>query len=323
MSVLVYLESWDGDFKKNSFEAAQYAAKTAAMMNTDAIGITLGNINSDASAFGNHGLSKVISVAGDQFNNFNNYDAAAAIKEVASTNNASTIIISGTFNGKAAAPLLAVDLGAGLISNAIELASSVSPLTVKRSVFSSKGFVNYSTEASHQIICFIPNSVGLGETSGDAASVETVNLNFSDLPSSDILEVDKIKGKIPLPEAERVVSAGRGMKGPENWNLIEELAEVLDAGTACSKPVSDMGWRPHTEHVGQTGIAINPDLYIAIGISGAIQHLAGVSSSKVIVAINSDAEAPFFKAADYGIIGDAFEVVPKLTAALRNFKSNN
>lgn len=322
MSVIVYLENWEGKFKKNTFEAAQYAAKTAEMMGTEAIGVTFGDISDDASVIGKYGLSKVINLKGDDFTEFNNYKVSAALKDVASQNDGDTFIISGTFNGKAVAPVLAIQTEAGLITNVIEMPSSVSPLTAKRSVFSSKGLVSYSTEASNRIVVFIPNSVGVSEGEG-SAEVSEGSVSIGDVPQSNVTDVDRVKGKIPLPEAERVVSGGRGMKGPENWGMIEELAEVLDAGTACSKPVSDMGWRPHTEHVGQTGIAINPDLYIAIGISGAIQHLAGVSNSKTIVAINNDAEAPFFKAADYGIVGDAFEVVPKLTEAIKKFKAEN
>lgn len=322
MSVLVYLESWEGKFKKNTYEAAQYAAKTAEMMGTDAIGVTLGSIEDDSNILGNYGLNKVVAVANADFNQFDNYKAAAAIQKIAEENSADTIIISGTFNGKAVAPIMAVNMNAGLITNASELPSSVSPLTVKRSVFSSKGFVDYSTSAASKIICFIPNAIGIEEGQG-STELSSSDLSIDGTPEVTVKSVDRIKGKIPLPEAERVISGGRGLKGPENWGMVEELAELLDAGTACSKPVSDMGWRPHTEHVGQTGIAINPDLYVAIGISGAIQHLAGVSSSKVIVAINNDPEAPFFKAADYGVVGDAFEVVPKLTEAIRNFKANN
>lgn len=321
MSVLVYLENWEGKFKKNTFEAAQYAAKTAEMMGTEAIGVTLGATD-DLTSLGAYGLSKVISLGGGDFDQFDNYKTAAALKSIAEQNSSDTLIISGTLNGKSVAPVAAVMLSAGLMTNVTELPSSVSPITVKRSVFSSKGYVDYSTTEANKIICFIPNSVGVIEGSGSCEVVQG-SVNLEATPATTINEVDRIKGKIPLPEAERVISAGRGLKGPENWGLIEELAEALDAGTACSKPVSDMGWRPHTEHVGQTGIAINPDLYIAIGISGAIQHLAGVSSSKVIVVINNDAEAPFFKAADYGIIGDAFEVIPKLTEAIRNFKAAN
>jgi electron transfer flavoprotein alpha subunit len=322
MSVIVYLENWEGKFKKNTFEAAQYAAKTADMMGTDAIGVTFGEVSDDAAIIGKYGVSKVINVKGADFTEYNNFKVAKALQEVASQNNGDTFIISGTFNGKAVAPVLAVNAEAGLITNVTELPSSTSPLTVRRSVFSSKGYVTYSTEATHKVVVFVPNSVGVEEGEGTAEMTEQ-NISAGDVPQSSVTSVDRVKGKIPLPEAERVVSGGRGMKGPENWGMLEELAEVLDAGTACSKPVSDMGWRPHTEHVGQTGIAINPDLYIAVGISGAIQHLAGVSNSKVIVAINNDPEAPFFKAADYGIVGDAFNVIPKFTEAVKKLKAEN
>ena len=322
MSVLVYIESWEGKFKKNSFEAAQYAAKTAEAIGTEAIGVTLGDLLDDASVIGKYGVKKVISVKGSEFKSFDNYKVAEALKSVAEQQGSDTIIISGTWNGKAVAPVLAVAMDAGLITNAVEVPSSTSPLTVKRSVFSSKGLVEYSTEAPKRIIAFIPNSIGVSEGEGQAEVAEA-SVSIGDVPAMEVTETDRVKGKILLPEAERVVSGGRGMKGPDNWGMLEELADVLDAATACSKPVSDMGWRPHTEHVGQTGIAINPNLYVAVGISGAIQHLAGVSSSKTIVVINNDAEAPFFKAADYGVVGDAFEVVPKLTEALRNFKENN
>lgn len=319
MSVLVYLESWEGKFKKNTFEAAQYASRTASMLGTNAIGVTFGEVE-DPSVIGKYGLEKVIKLS--DFSQYDNYSYAAALKAIGEQEGADTYIISGTFNGKALAPLLAVETQGGLLTNVAELPSSTSPLTVKRSVFSSKGFVDYSTDAAQRIIVFIPNAIGIEEGEGTAEVVDG-NTSTGDLPKVTVNEVDRVKGKIPLPEAERVVSGGRGLKGPENWGMLEELAELLDAGTACSKPVSDMGWRPHTEHVGQTGIAINPDLYIAVGISGAIQHLAGVSNSKTIVVINSDSEAPFFKAADYGVVGDAFDVVPKLIEAVKSFKASN
>ncbi len=322
MSVIVFLESWKGKFKRNTWEAAYYAAKTANMMGTETIGVAFGKLEDNASISGKYGVNKVISL-GKDFNQYDNYKYAHALQKVATENGSNTYIISGTFNGKAIAPLLAVMESAGLITNVTKFPSHVSPLTVTRSVFSSKGFVDYITEADKRIIVFVPNSTGLEESEGTAAEVINGSVSSGYYPSVEVKEVNRVKGKIPLPEAERVVSGGRGMKGPENWDMLEKLAEVLNAGTACSKPVSDMGWRPHTEHVGQTGISISPNLYIAIGISGAIQHLAGVSNSKTIVAINNNPEAPFFKAADYGIVGDAFEVVPRLTEAIQNFKADN
>ena len=321
MSVLVYLESWEGKFKKNTWEAALYASKTAEMLGTEAIGLCIGNLDDQASEAGKYGISKVLHLN----NGFESFDANAfgnAIGEVAKAHGADTVIISATFNGKAMASALAITNDSALLTNVVALPESISPFTVKRGVFSGKGFNFLSTEASNKVVLFVPNSIPVIEGEGEA-SVEEVSATGGNSPKVNVQSVDRVKGKIPLPEAERVISAGRGLKGPENWGMIEELAEVLDAGTACSKPVSDMGWRPHSEHVGQTGIAIKPNLYVAIGISGAIQHLAGVSASKTIVAINKDPEAPFFKAADYGIVGDAFDVVPKLTEEIKKFKASN
>lgn len=322
MSVLVYLESWDGKFKKNTWEAAFYASKTAEMLGTEAIGLCIGSLSDDASVAGQYGISKVLHLEGADFENFDANAFGAAIAEVAAANGADTLVVSGTFNGKALAPALSINADAALLSNVVSLAESTSPFTVKRGVYSGKGFNNLSSDAAKRLVVFVPNS--LAPEAGDgSAAIESVSAGTGSAPRVNVQEVDRVKGKIPLPEAERVVSAGRGLKGPENWGMVEELAELLDAGTACSKPVSDMDWRPHSEHVGQTGIAIKPNLYIAIGISGAIQHLAGVSASKTIVVINKDPEAPFFKAADYGIVGDAFDVVPKLTAAIKEFKAQN
>lgn len=322
MSVLVYLEAWEGKFKKNTWESAFYAAKTAEMLGTEAIGLCIGDLEDDASQAGQYGLSKVLHLKGDAFANFDANAYGNAIAEVAAANGASTVVISGTFNGKALAPALSIKAEAALLTNVVALPDNTSPLTVKRGVYSGKGFNMLSSNADKQVLVFVPNS--LAPEAGDGSvSVEETNAGTGDIAAVNVQEVDRVKGKIPLPEAERVVSAGRGLKGPENWGMIEELADVLDAGTACSKPVSDMDWRPHSEHVGQTGIAIKPNLYIAIGISGAIQHLAGVSASKTIVVVNKDPEAPFFKAADYGIVGDAFDVIPKLTEEIKKFKAAN
>lgn len=320
MSVLVYVESWEGMFKKASFEAVSYARDLAAKSNDTLVTVCIGNV-SDTDSLGAYGAEKVIRVNDSSFHTFNNHSYATVLAEIATKESADTIVISNTNNGKAIAPLLAVKQEAAMISNVLELPSNLAPFTVKRKAYSSKAFVNYSTENTRKIIAITPNAIGVSESSASVA-VEDYSATASDQRLSSI-SVDKASGKIPLPEAELVISAGRGLKGPENWGMVEELAELIGAGTACSKPVSDMGWRPHSEHVGQTGIAINPELYIAIGISGAIQHLAGVNSSKNIVAINIDPEAPFFKAADYGIVGDAFEVVPKLIDAIKAFKAGN
>jgi len=316
MSVLVYAENWNGSFKKSSYEAVGYASAIAKAKGTDVVAVCIGDVNADELA--QHGASKTIVVAGNA--TFNAKQYANIISQIAEGVNADVLVVSGTANGKNVAPLLSIKYDAALISNAIAVPSSVEPLTVKRSAFSTKGYVNYASKAAHTVISFIPNSIGL---IGEATSGSVENSSATADADMEVSNVQTTSGKIPLPEAELVVSAGRGLKDGSNWGMVEELAEVLGAGTACSKPVADVGWRPHSEHVGQTGIQINPNLYIAIGISGAIQHLAGVNGSKVIVVINTDPEAPFFKAADYGIVGDAFEVVPKLTEALKAFKANN
>ena len=322
MAVLVYAESWNGSFKKATFEAVSYAAQLANKIGTDAIAITIAH-QGDANELGNYGANKVLTITDETLNSFNNQSYANAIVAASNHVNAETVVISNTNNGKAIAPIIAAKREAALITNAIELPSSLSPFTIKRKAFSSKAYALYSTDSNQKVISITPNAIGIHQTQVDT-SVESFSYNATDSDQRlKSISVDKATGKIPLTEAELVVSAGRGLKGPENWGMIEELADLLGAATACSKPVSDIGWRSHSEHVGQTGIAINPQLYIAVGISGAIQHLAGVNASKNIVVINTDPEAPFFKAADYGIVGDAFEVVPKLIEAIKTHKSNN
>tara|TARA_B110000902_G_scaffold81795_1_gene97022 strand:+ start:864 stop:1832 length:969 start_codon:yes stop_codon:yes gene_type:complete len=322
MAVLVYTESWNGSFKKASFEAVSYAAQLANKLGTEAIALTIAATD-NAAQLGNYGATNVLRIANESLATFNNQAYANAIVAAAEANGADTIVISNTNNGKAIAPIIAAKRNAGLITNVIELPSSTSPFTVKRKTFSSKAFANYSTTAAQKVISITPNAIGALEVGGSATSESFDYTATSSDNRLSSVSVDRATGKVSLTEADFVVSAGRGLKGPENWGMIEELAGLLGAATACSKPVSDIGWRPHGEHVGQTGIAINPELYIAIGISGAIQHLAGVNASKNIVVINTDPEAPFFKAADYGIVGDAFEVVPKLIEALKTHKANN
>lgn len=319
MSVLAYVETWEGKFKKTSFETAAYAAHVAREMGTEAVAVVI-NATDDPSQLGQYGISTVYNAsdAGD----FNNYTWANTIVAAANEAGANGIIISGTFGGKMLAGTTAVAFDGALISNISDKPSSVNPMVVRRSAFSSKGFVDYEVKADRFILSIIPNGIGVPQPEDGAADVVSIAVVNDESQVVEVKEVDRVKGQIPLPEAELVVSAGRGLKDPGNWNLIEDLADALGASTACSKPVSDMGWRPHSEHVGQTGIAINPNLYIAIGISGAIQHLAGVSASNKIVVINTDPEAPFFKAADYGIVGDAFEVIPKLTEAVKALKVN-
>ena len=323
MAVLAYVENWEGRFKKASFEIVYYAAELAKQLQTEAIALVLGEVADDPSVLGKYGAQKVLVANASSLHTFNNKAYAKAIHEVTEQTGATTVVISNTNNGKSVAPLLSVYAEAALISNTIGLPSSTAPFTIKRKAFSGKGFVDFASEASRRVLSLTPNAFGVVEGEG-AASVETVDISVGEQDVNSTVEsVDRATGKVPLPEAELVVSAGRGLKGPENWGMVEELADLLGAGTACSKPVSDMGWRSHSEHVGQTGIAINPQLYIAIGISGAIQHLAGVSASKNIVVINKDPEAPFFKAANYGVVGDAFEVVPRLIEALKTHQATN
>ncbi|TNE30671.1 MAG: electron transfer flavoprotein subunit alpha/FixB family protein [Bacteroidetes bacterium] len=321
MAVIVFAESWEGKFKKITNEAVSYAHGLAEAEGTNVIAVAVGALESDPAELGKYGASEVVTVEGDAFASFNASVWATAIAEVAEAKGAKHIVLSGTNNGKMIGPMLSVKAGASYISNAIDIPSNFAPFTVRRNAFSNKGLVDYQTNAEKVVVSIVPNALGVKETGG-SASVSSHSSSAAADSRVNVVDVDRVKGKIPLPEADLVVSAGRGMKAPENWTMIEELADVLGAGTACSKPVSDIGWRPHSEHVGQTGIQINPSLYIAVGISGAIQHLAGVSGSKTIVVINNDPEAPFFKAADYGIVGDAFEVVPKLTEALKSFKAN-
>lgn len=320
MSVLVFAENWDGKLKKGTFEAVTYAHETAKQLGVSTTAVTIGNLADDAALLGNYGADKVISISND-LSTCDNQGMAAAIAEVASKEGSSVVVVSNSNTGKAIAPRLAIKLGAAYISNTVDTPSNNSPLTVKKKAFSGKAFENAQANNDKCVLALAPNAFHIEETGG-RATVESFDAvtTTSKINSTNI---EKATGKISLAEAEVVVSAGRGLKGPENWGMVEELAELLGAGTACSKPVSDIGWRPHGEHVGQTGKAIAPNLYIAIGISGAIQHLAGINSSKVIVAINTDPEAPFFKAADYGIVGDAFEVVPRLIEEIRNFKANN
>ena len=324
MSVLVFINHANGSVKKASLEAVSYAKALADKMGgKDVVGLALGDINSAALAdLGNYGASKVLHVADSLFNNFDATAYTKALAEAAQATAAEVVVLMHNSTGKSIAPRLSVRLKAGLVAGAIELPNLDGGFVVRKSVFSGKGFANYSIDTATKIISVNPNAFAVSKNGGGDASVEA----FSSSVSAADFKV-KVLGRseesdtIPLPEAELVVSAGRGLKGPENWGMVEELATLLGAATACSRPVADVGWRPHHEHVGQTGITVSPNLYIAIGISGAIQHLAGVNNSKVIVVINTDPEAPFFKAADYGIVGDAFEVVPQLITAIRSLKS--
>jgi len=312
MSVLVYINSNNG-LAKSALETVTYGKKLGG----DVIAVTCGDADAATLArLGTYGASKVLVDRSVTSNDPS--QIANVVKTAAETTGATTVVFSHDLIAKAAAPRLSVKLKAGLISGAVEIPNGD---TVKVNVFSGKayGFVKVATDK--KIISLLPNSIQPEET-GSECGVEEFDGNAG-AASMKVIATKKPEGDIPLPEAELVVSAGRGLKGPENWGMIEELATVLGAATACSRPVADIGWRPHHEHVGQTGVAIRPNLYIAAGISGAIQHLAGVNGSKVIVVVNTDPEAPFFKAADYGVVGDAFEVIPRLTEALKKFKAAN
>ncbi len=324
MSILVYAETWEGKFKKPSFEAMTYAYELAKTTGDTVTAVVIGSANEDElKRAGEYGCSKVLHANDSRFASFCPSAYMAVIAECATSENAKTIIFSQTYSGKSIAPGLAAKLKAGLVSGAIALPSSPTPFVVRKKCFSGKGFTDVQLSSDIKIIAVSPNAHHITANSADV-TIQTVSPTVPDsLFNVKVNEIKKTSGKIALTEAEIVVSGGRGMKGPENWGMIEDLADALGAATACSKPVADMGWRPHHEHVGQTGITISPNLYIAIGISGAIQHLAGISSSKVIVAINSDKEAPFFKIADYGIVGDAFQIVPKLTEAVKQLKSSH
>lgn len=313
MSVIVFVEIDNQQYKKSSLEAISYGKKIAQTMGISCIALSLDTL-SDTATLGTYGADRVISLSHNAA--FTSDNSAQLIAQACTQLSAQIVIVSNTYTGKSMAPRLAVALDASLATNVISLPDTNGGFKVKRGVFSGKAFAYTDLSKNTKVLAITPNTFDI-DNSGNTATVETLAVS-AEASKISIDKSDKEMGKVPLTEAEIVISAGRGLKGPENWNLIEELADLMGAATACSKPVSDMGWRPHAEHVGQTGITIKPNLYVAIGISGAIQHLAGVSSSKTIVAINKDPEAPFFKAADYGIVGDAFEVIPQLIHALKN-----
>ncbi|MBS1914855.1 MAG: electron transfer flavoprotein subunit alpha/FixB family protein [Bacteroidetes bacterium] len=318
MSVLIFVDHADGHIKKSSLEALCYGAKVAELTGTSAVAILLGTVTEDLASLGKYGVKKVHQVNNEQLNHLDAQVYTKIIGETVASINATVVVFSNNVTGKAVAPRLSARLKAGLVAGAIALPDTSNGFTVKKTVFSGKAFANISLGTDIKIISVNPNSYPV--TSGEGTA-EVVALNVPvDAPKIKVSATTKSSGQVPLTEAEIVVSGGRGLKGPENWGMIEELAKLLGAATACSRPVADAHWRPHNEHVGQTGIAIAPNLYIAIGISGAIQHLAGVNRSKIIVVINKDPEAPFFKAADYGIVGDAFEVVPKIIEAVKKLK---
>ena len=321
MSVLVYTESEKGKFKKNAFEVDSYAAEVAKMMGTTVTAISFNSEENDS--LGNYGVSKVLNVKDEALATFNAGAYATTIAEAVKSTDVKVVILSSSTDTKYLAPLLSAKLSAGYAPNVVQAPESTSPFMVKRTAFSNKGFAHTQIDTDIKIVGVSNNAFGAHENSTDVSVEEFSAATDGITNDTKSIEVDKVVGKATIADADIVVSAGRGLKGPENWGMIEELADVLGAATACSKPVSDLGWRPHGEHVGQTGKPVASNLYIAIGISGAIQHLAGVSASKTKVVINNDPEAPFFKAADYGIVGDAFEVVPQLIEKLKDFKAQN
>ncbi|WP_417445088.1 electron transfer flavoprotein subunit alpha/FixB family protein [Joostella sp.] len=321
MSVLVYTETENGKLKKTALEVASYAKGIADMLGTDVTAVTINA--DDASELGKYGVAKILSVKNDKLNNFNAKAYADVLKQAADKESSKVVVVSSSANAKFMAPILAINLNAGYAPNVVALPESDSPFKVKRTAFTNKAFNTTEITTDVKLLGLSKNAFGLKESDGAATAEDfSPSLNEGDF-STEVTSVDKVTGQVTIADAEIVVSAGRGLKGPENWGMVEELADVLGAATACSKPVSDMGWRPHGEHVGQTGKPVAANLYIAIGISGAIQHLAGINASKVKVVINNDPEAPFFKAADYGVVGDAFEVVPQLIEKLKEFKANN
>ena len=322
MSVLVYTENWDGKFKKLSFELVSYAAGVARMAGTTVTAVSIGRVDeTELGKLGNYGAGKIINVINDQLDVLDNQAYAGIISEVALKENASVIIVSNNNTGKAIAPRLSVRLKAGVGSGVSRLPLSLDPFTVYKRTYSGNAFAHLVIRSEVRILTLAQNSFDLAETPGNKYSIENLNVPVdSSMVKTVVKDVQKQTGKIVLTDADIVVSGGRGMKSSDNWPALLELASLLGAATACSRPVSDEGWRPHDEHTGQTGKIIAPNLYIALGISGATQHLAGISSSKYIVAVNTDKDAPIFEAAQYGIVGDAMKVLPKLIEAVKEIK---
>ncbi len=319
--VLVYIDQADQQIKKSSLEAMSYGAAIAKQLGCEVAALVLGTVQDNLADLGKNGAQKVYHLKNESLNALDVKSYSTLIATAAKNANATVVVFAHNINGKAIAPAVAVKLEAGLVTGASSLPNTENGFVVTKTVFSGKAFASIQMETPIKVIAINQNSFGVVAYE-NTATVEEINIPIP-TPSIKITKVDKVVGEIPLTEASLVVSGGRGLKGPEHWGILLDLAKALGAATACSRPVSDSDWRPHHEHVGQTGIQIAPNLYIAIGISGAIQHLAGVNRSKTIVVINKDPEAPFFKAADYGVIGDAFEVVPALTAAVLKSKAAN
>ncbi len=323
MSVLVFVENVQGKFKKSTFEVVSFGFAVAQKLGTTVTALSIGDVSDDElQKLSKYGASKILNSKNEKLKVINVQPYASVIAEAAKAEATKVIVVPASFSGKGIAARVAVKLEAGLGENVIDIPDTSNGFVIKKGSYSGKAYSFVQISSDVKVVSMVPNSYKVVENT-TTATIQSFEpqLNENDFKLT-VKETIRATDKISLPDAELVVSAGRGMKGPENWGMIEELANILGAATACSKPVSDAGWRPHSEHVGQTGIAISPNLYVAIGISGAIQHLAGVSSSKVIVVVNKDPDAPFFKAADYGIVGDAFEVVPKMIEGAKAFKAS-
>lgn len=320
--VIIYTENFDGKFKKSTFEAVSYGVEIARQAATEAIALSVGDVaESELTQLSKYGVARILTSNDPMLANLDNQAYAAVISQVAKSEGASVVVFSGSNTSKAVAPRVSVKLNAGLVFSVSGLPKSLSPFVVIKKVFHGKAFADVMINSDIKVISIAQNSFGVRENKKDAA-IEAVATNFSaSAIKTKVTSVEKSTGKVLLNDAEVIVSGGRGMKSPDNWKPLEELAGLLGAATACSRPVSDEGWRPHSEHVGQTGKIVAPNLYFAFGISGAIQHVAGVSSSKFIVAVNTDKEAPIFQAADYGIVGDVQKVLPPLIEAVKKLKS--
>ncbi len=323
MSVLIYTENWDGKFKKLSFELVTYANEIAKKLNTNVVALSIGNVeDEELKKLSNYGASKILTVKNEKLTGLNNQAYTSVLSQAVAKENASILVFAHNNSGKAISSRLSVKLKAGLVSGVIALPSSFEPFVITKKTFTSKALANVAIKTPVKILTLLQNTFGLTE-SPVTGTIEPFNPEIKDSElTNNVLEVNKVTGKILLTDAEVVVSGGRGMKGPENWGVIEEMAALLNAGLACSRPVSDEGWRSHDEHTGRTGKIIAPNLYIACGISGAIQHLGGISGSKCIVAINKDPDAPIFEAADYGVVGDVFKVLPDMIKAIKELKNN-
>ena len=324
MSVLIYTENWDGKFKKSTHELVSYANEIAKLSGSEVTAVTIGEVDeTELKELGKYGAKKVLVVKDAQLKDFSAQAYAAVISEAAKNAGAKHIVIANNYSGRALAPRIAVKLDAGLVAGVVQLPSTLAPFTVRKKAYSGKAFADVVLNSDVSIVTLNQNTFKIIESPVEI-SIEDFSAAIPEgAYNAKPIEVTKSSDKLSVTDAEILVSGGRGLKGPENWGMLEEMAEILGAATCCSRPVSDLEWRPHSEHVGQTGKVVAPNLYIAVGISGAIQHLAGVNSSKVMVCINTDPEAPFFEAADYGIVGDVQKVLPQLVEAAKAFKANS